>query len=122
MAAWRSTTGARGRGEVEGEGTGAKRGALLKTREFSALRGNTRFPKNAWRSQGESNRRPLTGHLKEVPRAMIRLENAEPGSLGAARLPSRAHDAIDPADRRTGNESAMFESGRRNPTKRAARL
>ena len=69
---------------------------------------NTRFPRSAWWSQAESNRRPLTGHLMEVPRAMIRLENAEPGSLGstivAARLPSRAHDATDPADRRTGNE------------------
>ena len=65
-------------------------------------------------------RQTATGHLKEVPRAMIRLENAAPGSLGstivAARLPSRAHDAIDPADRRTGNEWARFESGRRNPT------
>src|SRR5215211_3043850 len=37
-----------------------------------------RFPSNGWWSQAESNRRPLTGHLKEVPRAMIRLENAEP--------------------------------------------
>ena len=76
----------------------------MKTREFSALRANTRS--RAMRGEPGGIEPPtLTGHLMEVPRAMIRLENAEPGSLGstivAARLPSRAHDATDPADRRT---------------------
>src|SRR5215207_10964909 len=39
----------------------------LKTREFSALRRNTRFPRNAWWSQAESNRRPLECHSSALP-------------------------------------------------------
>ena len=41
------------------QATGVPPPKILKTREFSALRRNTRFPRNAWWSQAESNRQPL---------------------------------------------------------------
>ena len=45
---------------------------ILKTREFSALRRNTRFPRNAWWSQAESNRRPLAHPGPSLPTVGLR--------------------------------------------------
>ena len=56
---------------------------ILKTREFSALRRNTRFPRNAWWSQAESNCRPL-----DVFQARSQLIAAVRSEGLAVRLPS----------------------------------
>src|SRR5215204_6678672 len=53
---------ARGRDRVwagqRRQSAGVPPSKILKRREFSALRRNTQFPRNAWWSQAESNRRP----------------------------------------------------------------